>query len=942
MFWKILCPILICASLCITSCKQRFQIIPNECPLQVSTPAAANQKIEKIICSNGLPLLIISDPNFPTSGAALLVKTGNNADPEESPGMAHFTEHCVFLGNEKYPDVSGFPGFLSANNGMYNAFTSSNRTTFIFSVENSAFSEALDQFVHLFIHPKFRQEDLDREKYAVHQEFAAHPLSDSRRVHRIQQLIAPQNHPCARFGCGNASTLTSVTGEKMAEWFNLHYSPENMCAIAYTSDPLSKATKQLSKIFSQIPRSQNYEKQKPFFPSGDTSSLKKLYINQAIQPTPNLEIYWHIYDSSPSIPLGCYKALAEVLRNESENSLMSVLKKEQLVTNLDVEFYRSSLNTGEFYISYQLTEKGDEHYSKVIDYTFQYLRYIQEHGIPSYTLEEISTINALNYCYSSKGPLFDLLCKQIVSLANEDLSTYPYHTLVYSRYSSQDESLLLNLVSDPEQARYVLSSKNPKNWEGARELYDPIFNMTYHAKALDHVKDYGKVPSIEHMALPKPNIFIPKEVTLPGVHLLKKQEFPFAPVLSYQGDKLTVYHCEDCYYTAPKLSSQIRIRSAQISRSAPQPLVATELYCLALNDHLLREYYPATTAGLSFTCGLGGDGIDLRISGYAATVPGLLHSILTSLPNLEINEGTFSVYKKQLLELYQGSLLNCPIRAGLDQAISQVMKGTYSNTTKLAALEELTFSQFQVFTSNVFNSVHLEAMVLGNLSEEEKKGYIATLQAFTASRSAHTIKPFYYELQSKRVAEIHHNYPLTANGMLLLLQDENSPSIQGKVCAEMLFEWLHHITFEELRTQQQLGYMVGARYQEFASRPFGFLYIRSDAYSPEELFDKTSTFLKKISASPENFGMSQEKFANIRKAYINKLLEPEHSLDIMNSALFSLAFERPSAEFSTPDLKIAAAKALTYKDFLNYCQCFLTNELGTKTSVYIRGTEKNT
>ncbi|SPN74064.1 Protease 3 precursor,protease3,coenzyme PQQ biosynthesis protein PqqF,Insulinase (Peptidase family M16) [Chlamydia serpentis] len=941
MSWKFLLPILICFSLCATSCKHQFRSITNECPLQISTPAAADQKIEKIICNNGLPLLIISDPNLPTSGAALLVKTGNNADPEAYPGMAHFTEHCVFLGNEKYPEVSGFPEFLSANNGVYNAFTYPDKTVFLFSVENSAFSEAVDQFVHLFISPKFRQEDLDREKHAVHQEFAACPLSDTRRIHRIQQLAAPQDYPSARFGCGNASTLAPVTTEKMTEWFKLHYSPENMCAIAYTSAPFPKAKKQLAKIFAQIPRSRNYKEQQPFLPSGDTSSLKKLYINQAIQPTSNLEIYWHIYDSVPAIPLGCYKALSEVLRNETENSLVSLLKKERLITSLDVDVYKTSLNTSEFFISYELTEKGDQQYSKIIDLTFQYLQYIQEHGIPSYILEEISTINALNYCYSSKSPLFDLLCEQIVALATEDLSTYPYHTLVYPSYSSHDESLLLKIISDPEQARYILSTKNPKNWEETRELYDPIFNMTYYVKALEGVKDYGKKPSAHTMALPKPNMFIPKEVTLPEAQLLKKQEFPFSPVLSYQDDKLTVYYCEDRYYTTPKLSTQIRIRSPEITRSTPYPLVATELYCLALNDWLVREYYPATTAGLSFTSALGGDGIDLKISGYTTTASALLNSILTSLPNLEINAEAFAIYKKQLLELYQGGLLKCPVRSGLNEAISQAIKETYSNTTKLAALEEVSFGQFQLFASKLLNSVHLEAMVLGNLSNEQQKDFIGTLQGFTMPRSPYTRKPFYYELAVNRASEIYHDYPLTANGMLLLLQDENSSSIQSQVCAEMLFEWLHQVTFEELRTKQQLGYMVGARYRELASRPFGFFYIRSDAYPPEELMDKTSIFLNKVSSCPQDFGMSQEKFRNIRKAYINRILEPEDSFDMMNSVLFSLAFEHPSVEFSVPNAKITAAQTLTYEDFLEYCQRFLTNKFGVKTSVYIRGTQKN-
>jgi secreted Zn-dependent insulinase-like peptidase len=34
------------------------------------------------------------------------VKVGSFSDPPEIPGMAHFLEHMVFMGSEKYPQVS--------------------------------------------------------------------------------------------------------------------------------------------------------------------------------------------------------------------------------------------------------------------------------------------------------------------------------------------------------------------------------------------------------------------------------------------------------------------------------------------------------------------------------------------------------------------------------------------------------------------------------------------------------------------------------------------------------------------------------------------------------------------------------------------------------------------------------------------------------------------
>lgn len=929
---------LLCLSLLVTSCNKHPQVIKDKCPLKVLTSAIAHRQVAKVICRNGLPLLIISAPHLPTSGAALLVKTGNNADPEEFPGMAHFTEHSVFLGNKKYPSVNGFSNFLSSHNGTYNAFTSSATTTYIFSVERSAFKQAIDQFVHLFIHPLFRQEDLDREKHAVHQEFSSHPLSDGRRVHRIQQLISPEGHPMHRFGCGNASTLAPVTQEAMTSWFKKHYSPENVCAIVYTPEPISKAIKSLSKLFSQIPVSKQYQKQEDFLPSEDTSSLCHLYINKAVQSTSCLEVYWHLYHPLSKISQGCYAALAQMLKHEGEYSLASKLKEEQLITKIDVDIGNSSFNTKDFFICYELTQKGEQNYAQVLQYTFQYLQKIQKQGIPSYCVQELSTMNTLEYSYASKSELFDLLTKQVKELADEDLATYPYHTLVYPQHTPEEESSLLQVLADPKQARYVISAKDPSTWEGLQEHYDDIFDMTYYVKSLKEEVAQCKDLALEStMEFPKPNAFIPKDIETPPLTTSDKTRFPFTPTLKHKDEKLTVYYCEDHYFASPKISSQLRIRTPQISRKDPQSLVNAELYCLALNEKLLELYYPATLAGLSFASYLGGEGIDIKISGYTATAPKLLNSILGSLPAFSISESKFVIYKQKLLESYEKSLRACPLRAGLDELFSQTIENVYSHREKLSLLQKLTFEQFQVFSSQLLNQVHVEAMLLGNLSDKQQEDFITKIQEFTSHISAYSAQPFYYQLQKNTPASIEYTYPLTTNGMLLWLQNPQTPSIQSLVATEILFDWLHHITFEELRTQQQLGYMVGARYRELASQPFGFFYIRSNAYSPEALISKTQEFISNVAKCPEKFEMSSKYFNSMKEAYISRLREPEYSLETANSILFSLAFEFPSEQLSIPNEKIAAAKALSYEEFLSYSQIFLAEELGKRIPVYIQG-----
>jgi len=51
--------------------------------------------------SNGLKILLISDPTTDKSAAALDVNIGAMSDPKELPGLAHFLEHMLFLGTEK-------------------------------------------------------------------------------------------------------------------------------------------------------------------------------------------------------------------------------------------------------------------------------------------------------------------------------------------------------------------------------------------------------------------------------------------------------------------------------------------------------------------------------------------------------------------------------------------------------------------------------------------------------------------------------------------------------------------------------------------------------------------------------------------------------------------------------------------------------------------------
>lgn len=72
-----------------------------------------NRDYRGLKLSNGLKVLLVSDPVTDKSAAALTVDVGHMSDPNDIPGLAHFCEHMLFLGTDKYPNENAYSTFLS-------------------------------------------------------------------------------------------------------------------------------------------------------------------------------------------------------------------------------------------------------------------------------------------------------------------------------------------------------------------------------------------------------------------------------------------------------------------------------------------------------------------------------------------------------------------------------------------------------------------------------------------------------------------------------------------------------------------------------------------------------------------------------------------------------------------------------------------------------------
>jgi len=168
--------------------------------------------------------VLISEAQCDKAAAAVAVHVGSLCEkPWATDGLAHFLEHMLFLGTEKYPEEESYKKFLSKNGGGCNASTSDEFTRYTLGslfrlcsvlvhryylhVKPTVLEEAVDRLSQFFLPyggggPLMDASCTDREMNAVHSEHQKNLQNEARRAMQVFRYEADSNHPLHHFRTG--------------------------------------------------------------------------------------------------------------------------------------------------------------------------------------------------------------------------------------------------------------------------------------------------------------------------------------------------------------------------------------------------------------------------------------------------------------------------------------------------------------------------------------------------------------------------------------------------------------------------------------------------------------------------------------------------------------------------------------------------------------------
>jgi len=161
--------------------------------------------------ANGLPLHRIALGGTRAVTILAAFDAGARTERPEENGMAHFLEHLVFKGGEKYPHYRDVNDTAERLGGSLNAFTSHDLVAFHITVRAEVAMEAIDLLTDFAGRPHIDADELDRERGVVIQEIQRYKDEPSSVAEHLIDRAAFGDHPLGRPVLGPEEHLRTFT-----------------------------------------------------------------------------------------------------------------------------------------------------------------------------------------------------------------------------------------------------------------------------------------------------------------------------------------------------------------------------------------------------------------------------------------------------------------------------------------------------------------------------------------------------------------------------------------------------------------------------------------------------------------------------------------------------------------------------------------------------------
>ncbi|KAF9547358.1 Insulinase (Peptidase M16) [Mortierella hygrophila] len=800
--------------------------------------------------NNDLEVLLIHDAKADKSAAALDVHVGHLSDPDNLQGLAHYLEHLLFLGTDKYPRENEYKDFLAQHAGKSNASTSLDNTNFHFEVGHAHLEQALDRFAQFFISPAFNESCTDREIRAVDSEFKRNLQMDPRRLFQLGKHLSGRSHPFWHFGTGNLITLRDLpteeginTRDELIKFYHKYYSSSIMKLVIIGREPLDELTGWAVEKFSAI---RNLNIAPPSYPGPPLTPkelLKMAYV-KPVKDLRTLEIKFPISDTSRYYTLQPARYINHVVGHEGAGSILSLLKRKGWASGVSAG--NPGCGIGFEFLSFvvSLTKEGLLHCEEIVEIVFQFIKLLKQEGVVPHIFDEVTSLASTAFRFKEMMQPADYVVAQAGAMQR---GYAPEWVLSGSELIRGNEPQIIQqfineLQVDTWVGRIVTQDltvvpggvfTQTERWYGTQYHVSPVS-----LALLDRLRTGLELHPELHM--PLPNEYLPKDFE---THKVDTPEPLTHPTLIKHTPLTRLWHKKDDIFWIPKVNIHFRF-TAPLATENPSNLIKSMLYVALVKEALNEETYAAEIAGMDYTLDSSIDGIQLSIWGYNDKAHLLLERVIHTMRNLQVEPDQFVRIRDQIERTHRNAYLANPSQhaAYHIQVINQEKMWTFIE--RLDALEFITTpEQIQQFYPEMLARLHVEGLVHGNMDREQalrvseivEEGLGAATRPLVPSELT-AMRTLLLPEGCQAVYQMDLPNPSNLNsGIEYFIQMDNVPHFPpsipspnpenqdtlvrdrktNRALTQILSQIIQEPCFHQLRTTEQLGYIVHSGVRSF-------------------------------------------------------------------------------------------------------------------------------
>jgi zinc protease len=202
--------------------------------------------------NNGLRLIVVENDRAPVIAQMIWYNFGSSVEKKGKSGLAHFMEHLMFKGTNKFPE-NHFSKVVSRIGGNENAFTSYDYTAYYQVFPSEHIEEIMELEADRMKNLTLTRKNVETEKEVILEERFQRIESDpmSQLDESMRSILYPNNY-YGRPIIGWRHEIENLTFDDVANFYKDFYSPNNAIIVLSGDIKFKKAKELVKKFYGEI------------------------------------------------------------------------------------------------------------------------------------------------------------------------------------------------------------------------------------------------------------------------------------------------------------------------------------------------------------------------------------------------------------------------------------------------------------------------------------------------------------------------------------------------------------------------------------------------------------------------------------------------------------------------------------------------------------------